>query len=89
MRQVLKWLACIIGVSAATYFGGWLLIVKPITYLVGICEGCIPSLGVIILTILKVIGGAILWWVIFGVSIIIANIIEYFQERIFTYERKI
>lgn len=78
MRQALKWLICIVGVSAATYFGGWMLIVKPITHLIDICNGCIPSLGSIILTIFKVLGGAILWWVIFGVSIIIANIIEYF-----------
>lgn len=78
MRQALKWLTCIIGVSAATYFGGWLLIVKPIIYLIGICHGCIPSLGAILLTLLKAIGGAILWWAIFGVSVIIANIIEYF-----------
>lgn len=78
MRQALKWLTCIIGMSTATYFGGWLLIVKPIIYLIGICNGCIPSLGAIILTIFKVLCGAVLWWVIFGVSIIIANIIEYF-----------
>lgn len=82
MRQALKWLTCIIGVSTATYFGGWLLIVKPIIYLVGICNGCIPSLGAIILTIIltifKVLCGAVLWWIIFGISIIIANIIEYF-----------